>query len=162
MITFDKDMQNPFAKPEKKLLEPGTYVAVAEKTEMRAPKNGGADYLNIQWKIYNEDDKPIATVFDMITTTDKPVPKWKLHCLMEATGLTSLTQLKDICKCLPGRKCLITLQIDKNEQYGDRNTVNPFGMPYEAIPVKMVEEPINEEDLPFTVGEPQPYADSEY
>ena len=74
-VNFDSlPQKNPF---ERMVIKPGVYRALIEKAEMKTPKNGGDQYLELTMALTDKDGKSVGKYWDSQRDSDKPL----LHSL---------------------------------------------------------------------------------
>lgn len=129
MINFDTLPNN---KPITQL-EPGTYFAVVEKAEMKAPKDPSKKpYLSITFGLTNKDGASCGKLFDIIADSEHDLVRYKLKRFIVALELplTGGFELADLTKIVVGKKLILDVTKDtKSEQ--PRMVVDMFkGMIY--------------------------------
>lgn len=115
----------PSSKPQS-VLPSGYYMATIIKAEMKRSKSG-SDYLNLQYDL-NNGKGVTGKLFDMQFDSEKEFLRYKLQRFLTALNLTlsGTFELKDLCKLVNGKKFIVDVSVEDNEQYGKRNTVNSF------------------------------------
>ena len=148
--------EHPQKNFERKPLSPGEYTAKITKAQPKVSK-AGEDYINITYEIL--DDIPSDEskfVFDMIFAPSTNFKTMKLFKLLNALNLTiNVENILDLIVLLEGKTLKIKTKIEENSQYGDKAVIDVFDeKAYTAI--EEPEAPIDEDELPFTVGESEP------
>jgi Protein of unknown function (DUF669) len=104
--------KNPFALPE-----PGVYRAIIEEAEMRNNKTDATKppYLNLKYKLLNEDESSAGTMYDLISESDSSIVQFKISRFIQACGLplTGSMELKDLAKIAKGRTIVVDVAHDK-------------------------------------------------
>ena len=129
---------------EGNLLKDGWHEATIKSAEMRTPKNGGNDYLNMKLNING------STVFDSLYESDKPALQFKLKQFIKATGLNlhGNFELSDLTKVITNKTVQVAIITQKNPGYADRNVVDIFK---DGGYRKAASDTANTDDLPFAM-----------
>jgi hypothetical protein len=116
----------PSSKPQS-TLPAGYYMATIVKAEMKRSTNTGNEYLSLQYDL-NNGAGVTGKLFDMQMDSEKEFLRYKLQRFLTALNLTlsGSFELKDLCKLVNGKKLIVDVTVDNNEQYGKRNAVNSF------------------------------------
>lgn len=116
----------PSSKPQS-TLPAGYYMATIVKAEMKRSANTGAEYLSLQYDLNNGKGQT-GKLFDLQMESEKEFLRYKLQRFLTALNLnlTGSFELKDLCKLVNGKKLVVDVGVEENEQYGKRNTVNSF------------------------------------
>lgn len=106
----------------------GKHKVRIEKAEMKTPRDTSKpDYLNLQYKVLNDKDEVIGTIFDMIIESDKPLLQYKLKRFILGFKIpvpNGPFELRDLCKIVTGKTAIAELTVQKSEQYGDKTVVD--------------------------------------
>ena len=79
------------------LNEPGKYIAKIEEAEMRSPKSGKADYLNLTLTLQNFKGKPSGKFWIKLFEPTADFTKWQLRRFMQAVELNlPVFELRDL------------------------------------------------------------------
>ncbi len=136
------------------LPEPGNYKATIKKAEMRTPKNGGKDYLNLQLALENS-----GNIFDIITESPADLARYKLKRFLKALNLDfsgAAFELKDLVKLVVGKQFFVDVKIESSEQYGDKAIVDALtGEIYYPL------EEVAEADIPFDTSKEENESESD-
>lgn len=116
----------PSTKPQS-VLPAGYYMATIVKAEMKRSQNTGSEYLSLQYDL-NDGKGVTGKLFDLQMESEKEFLRYKLQRFLTALNLnlSGSFELKDLCKLVNGKKFVIDVGVEDNEQYGKRNTVNSF------------------------------------
>jgi len=117
---------NPMSAPP-----PGFYKAKIEKAEMRQSTKTNSMYLNLQYKLRDNANKPCGSIFDSLFdpgTPPKPPLQFKLGQFLKATGLDTLKkgELTDIMKLAIGRELVVDVKNAPDNKGRIRGEVEPF------------------------------------
>ena len=93
----------------------GVYYITIEKAEMKAPKNGGKEYLNMFLGLKDQNGKAMGKIWDIIADSDSDVVRYKLRRFIEALEIpiTGEFELKDIAKIIQGKQLIGHITTDK-------------------------------------------------
>lgn len=152
MINFD---QIPTENPGGGVPKPNVYRALVEKAEMRTPKSGNADYLNLTLKLRDKNEAAAGIVYEMLTESDNSINMYKLGRFLRACGipLQGAMELKDIAKLVVGKDIVVDTKINKGKDGAtERAEVDPFSREAYYMPGEFakVYEMVNPEELSET------------
>jgi hypothetical protein len=108
-------------------VDAGFYYATIEKAEMRNPKDATKKpYLNLQYQLQQKDGKGAGKLFDIITESDASIARFKLKRFIQALNLpiSGNFELKDLAKIVPGKKFIVEIGKDKNNN--NKSVVDVF------------------------------------
>jgi len=125
----------------------GCYSAMITGAEFKAPKKGGADYLQIEYTLIDNDRK-VWDILSIDSTNDtaKNIARSRLKaickaCNLDLVGVSNPEQLLH-------RSLKITLGIKKDAEYGDKNIVKKVE-PSFSEEVKSTNEAVKGDDVPW-------------
>lgn len=150
-MKLDKNATNE--TPDRKILPAGTYRAKVESSIRKTSKSGA-----LMWEVQlSFPEEPDARwCYDYFVENEKN--QWKFNQFYKAIGLDSddTDDMKDIY----GEEPLITIVVESDPTYGDRNRVRKY-LPLPDVDVQPTSEPAkparrkssvkasSEDDLPF-------------
>lgn len=113
------------------LIPPGTYPMVCDKAEVKDTKTGSGQYIAMTLKIVGPQytNRLVWHNFNVKNQSEK-AQKFGLNSLvhfMKACGIAEEKCVLDSPKNLEGLGCLVQIKIRKDDNYGDKNEVEPFG-----------------------------------
>lgn len=116
----------PSSKPNS-YVPAGFYKATIIKAEMKRSQNTGNEYLSIQYDLTNDAGQS-GKLFDILMESEKEFLRYKLQRFLTALNLnlTGAFELKDLCKLINNKKLIVDVQVEDDDKYGKRNTVNSF------------------------------------
>lgn len=121
--------QLPNEKPNA-LLKPDTYYGKIESAEL---KQGAAPYLNVRFEVSNSIGQKQGTIFDIISSSDKELMRYKLKRFIEALGLGQVLatqgnfEMSDLAKICVGKTLIFKTKIEKGTNgYADKSVVDIF------------------------------------
>lgn len=131
------------------LLAPGDYEAMISSAEMKAPKNGGADYLQIEYTLTDHNDRKVWDILSINSSnsTAQNIARSRLKsiclaCDLELSAVNNPDQLLH-------RSLSVTLGIqkDKTGQYSDKNIVKKVSALYEKEEIDY--KKVDSDKIPF-------------
>lgn len=154
-ISFDK-LPDKLPNGNFALIPDGHYKATIEKAEMRQPKDlNRPPYLSLTWNVFNEKDKPIGKIFDIIAESSSEYVLYKLRCFVQAidVNLGKTFELKDLTKVSVGKTCMISVTTDENSE-PPKNQINIFSnAPYARYEETTASE---NDNFPFETPDQEP------
>lgn len=107
--------------------EPGCYIGLIEKAEMKQPKDASKpQYLNLQIALTNKDGKSCGKVFDIITESEHSLARYKLGRFVQALelDLSGEMELKDLTKIVVNKKMILDITNKADAKNIDRAVVD--------------------------------------
>ena len=126
------DLRGLEAQEDKfELIPAGTYLMVCDKAEVKDTKTGGGQYIAATFKIIGPQytNRLVWHNFNVKNQSEK-AQKFGLNSLvhfMKACGIAEEKCVLDSPKNLEGMSCMVQIKIRKDDNYGDKNEVEPFG-----------------------------------
>lgn len=134
MIIFDKDNAAPNGSGNFELLEKGRYPAKVTKTQVKISKANNS-YLSVTFEVMFNGKKHI--IFDIVNDNDKDLTVKKNSCMINALPNVISNHaefsLEDLGKVLMNKSMVINVDIQDQAEYGKRNIINVWDMPYSKI-----------------------------
>ncbi len=112
-----KDVEDSDFEP----LDPGVYDFRVSKIEQKIGKNSGKPYLNIELECL-DDDYLGRRVFDICSLGESSL--WRLKAFAESCGVDIEDEFDT--DDFVGEECNATIDIETNDQYGNRNRVTKY------------------------------------
>jgi hypothetical protein len=84
-VELPQDMADVEAGGNFELIPPGTYSLEVDNIEIKTGKTSGEPYMNLTYKIVDDEDYAGRVIFDIITL--KATALWKLKQFSLATGI---------------------------------------------------------------------------
>ena len=169
MIIFDKDNANTSSGYANELLEKGRYPAKIAKTAIKTSKAGNK-YLSIGFEIKLNDKT--YYVWDIMNDNEKEFTIKKNSCFINALPNNiqnhATFTLEDLAKIIMNKALIINVDVEDQKEYGKRNVINVWDMPYSKIADNVQSEPDGaDKDVPFFDSEEDakkenPYGADEY
>lgn len=111
------------------LLAVGFYKAKVVKAEMKTPKNGGTDYLELTLDLTDGNGKACGKFWERLFDSDKDLIRYKLMRFLYAIDADlagSTFELKDLAKIVPNKEFIIDIGLDEKNERGPRNQTEVF------------------------------------
>lgn len=127
-IIFNKLAEKPNDTPQ---LEPGRYLALVKKAEMREGSNG--EYLNILLELQDRDTKKqIGTVYDILKESQAPLQQYKLRRMLIATKVAEVIgnspiEITDLPKLIQGKYIEVDVKIEPaKDRFPEKPVVDAY------------------------------------
>ena len=150
--------EHPQKNFERKPLSPGKYTAKIYKAEAKVSK-AGKEYVSVTYEILDDIPKDESKfIFDMLWDPEKTWQANKLLNFLIALGLQKIEfeSVIDLIVLIEGKTLKIKTKIEEGKDgYPDKAVVDIFN-PEGYTAIEEPEAPIDEDELPFTVGESEP------
>ena len=107
-------------------LPPGWYSATIMAAELKATKSGTGQYISIRYDIIGPTHQGRVVFGNLNIRNQSPkaeeIGRQQLREIMQATGLGRVDDTDQMI----GNSLQIKLEIEKSEQYGDKNQIKGF------------------------------------
>lgn len=126
---FDLDLTNVSTEGSREPLEAGTYIAQIKKVEKKTSKASAENkYINVMYKLCDNDKRNGAVVFDMVTTHNKSekaqeIGRSRLKSMIIAAGSSKDQVNNQGPDFLLEKKVRITVVIEPDQNGEKRNKV---------------------------------------